>query len=251
MLGPLYLAEMSVLRSLETKIADLVEGVFGRAFRSEIRPIELARRLSREMDGHRQSSLSATYVPNEYIVWLSPEDRRRLAPIESGLVEELSAYLLEHARAEHLALVSQPHIELRTDKRLALGECGIEANLVQHEAMLARGADTPELLPRRSAAPGAAPFSGQAFLTYGGSRTPIGPHGAVIGRSPEADVVLSSTDVSRRHAEILPDPSGWLLVDLGSTNGVRLNARTMSVPTLLTDGDIIEIGSADLTFEVY
>ena len=57
--------------------------------------------------------------------------------------------------------------------------------------------------------------------------------------------------MSRRHAEILPDPSGWLLVDLGSTNGVRLNARTMSVPTLLTDGDIIEIGSADLTFEVY
>lgn len=241
---------MSVLRALETRIADLVEGVFGRAFRSEIRPIELARRLSREMDEHRQSSLSATYVPNEYVIWLSPEDRRRLAPIESGLVEELAAYLLEHARAEHLALVSHPHIELRTDQRLALGECGIEANLVHYEAMLDRS-DTPELAPRRGAAPTAAPSSGQAFLTYGASRTPIGPHGAVIGRSPDADVVLSSTDVSRRHAEIIPDPGGWLLLDLGSTNGVRLNARTMNVPTLLTDGDIIEIGSADLTFEVY
>jgi hypothetical protein len=127
---------MSVLRNLENRIAGLVEGAFGRAFRSEIRPVELARRLAREMDSHRRSSLSSTYVPNEYIVWLSPEDRRQLAPIEDGLVEELSAYLLEHARAERLALISPPEIELRTDRRLALGECGIEAHLVRQERRL-------------------------------------------------------------------------------------------------------------------
>ena len=73
----------------------------------------------------------------------------------------------------------------------------------------------------------------------------------MIGRSPDADIVLSSTDVSRRHAEVLPDAAGWLLVDLGSTNGVRLNARTVGVPTLLTDGDVIEIGPTELVFEVY
>jgi hypothetical protein len=241
---------MSVLRNLETRIASLVEGAFGRAFRSEIRPVELARRLTREMDRHRQSSLSSTYVPNEYIVWLSPQDRRQLAPIENALIEELAAFLLEHARAEHLALQSQPHIELRTDRGLTLGECGIEANLVQHERSLARATSAPEPVPRRGP-PARGSGSGQAFLVYGASRTPIGVHGAVIGRSPDADVVLSSTDVSRRHAEIIPDPGGWLLVDLGSTNGVRLNARTMLVPTLLTDGDVIEIGSADLTFEVH
>src|SRR5579871_4388978 len=121
---------MSVLRSIEAKIAGLVEGAFGRAFRSEITPIELARRLAREMDRHRQSSLSSTVVPNEYIVWLSPADRRHFAAIEGSLVDELAAHLLEHARAERLALPSRPYIELRTDTRLALGECGIEANLV-------------------------------------------------------------------------------------------------------------------------
>jgi hypothetical protein len=249
---------MSVLRNLETKIADLVEGAFGRAFRSEIRPVELARRLAREMDQHRRTSLSSTYVPNEYIVWLSPKDRRQLEPIEDGLVEELSAYLLEHARSERLALVSHPRIELRTDQRLALGECGIEANLVGQAPAPARrppqhNADTPELVPARARGGAAmAPRSaGQASLTFGGARTAIGRHGVVIGRSPDADVVLSSTDVSRRHAEIVPDDGGWLLVDLGSTNGIRLNARSVGVPTLLTDGDVIEIGSAELTFEVY
>ena len=73
----------------------------------------------------------------------------------------------------------------------------------------------------------------------------------MIGRSPDADVVIASSDVSRRHAEILPEQGGWVLVDLGSTNGVRLNDRAVGVPTLLTDGDVIEIGSAELVFEVY
>jgi hypothetical protein len=238
---------MSVLRNLENRIAGLVEGAFGRAFRSEIRPVELARRLAREMDSHRRSSLSSTYVPNSYIVWLSPEDRRQLAPIEHGLVEELSAYLLEHARAERLALISPPQIELRTDRRLALGECGIEAHLVRQER---RSDDERRPVAAPIGARGRGPDVGQAYLSVGGSRHAIGPHGAVIGRSPDADIVLSSTDVSRRHAEVVPDEAGWVLVDLGSTNGVRLNASLVGVPTLLTDGDVIEIGSSELIFEV-
>lgn len=235
---------MSVLRNLENKIAGLVEGAFGRAFPSEIRPVELARRLAREMDSHRQQSLSSTYVPNSYVVWLSPGDRDALTPIEEGLVEELAAYLLEHARAEHLALASPPQIELRTDRRLALGECGIEARLV---AGAARGGQ-PQARPR---ARDASAEGAQAYVSVGGLRTPIGPRGLVIGRSADADLVLSSTEVSRRHAEIVPDDGTWVLIDLGSTNGVRLNARPIGVPTQLTDGDVIEIGPHELTFEAY
>ncbi|MGD0197659.1 MAG: DUF3662 and FHA domain-containing protein [Solirubrobacteraceae bacterium] len=243
---------MSVLRNLENKIAGLVEGAFGRAFASEIRPVELARRLTREMDRHRHASLASTYVPNEYVVWLSPADRRALQPIEAGLVEELSAYLLEHARAEHLALVSHPRIELRTDKRLALGECGIEAKLVGGPERRARAED-PGIIPRPAPTPvGVGGGSAaQAYISVGGQRTPIGPRGMVIGRSPEADLVLSSSEVSRRHAEIVPEDRAWLLVDLGSTNGIRLNARPVGVPTQLTDGDVIEVGPYELTFEAY
>src|SRR4051794_24189544 len=121
---------MSVLRNLEEKIAGLVEGTFGRVFRSEVRPVELAHKLVKEMDEHRTVSVSRTYVPNEYVVWLSPEDRRRYEGVEQPVIDELAGYLLEHARRERLALVSRPQIEVRTDGRLALGEVGIQARLV-------------------------------------------------------------------------------------------------------------------------
>src|ERR1700709_1542562 len=104
---------MSVLRNLEAKLTDIVEGTFGRVFKSEVRPVEVARKLAREMDEHKTQSLSRTYVPNEYVVYFSPEDRERLEGVEASLVEELSAYLLEHARSERLALHSKPVIEFR------------------------------------------------------------------------------------------------------------------------------------------
>ena len=129
---------MSVLRSLEEKIAGLVEGTFGRVFRSEVRPVELARKLAKEMDEHRTVSVSRTYVPNEYVVWLSPQDRERYEGVEQSVIDELGAYLLEHARRERLALVSRPQIEFRTDERLALGEFGIQARLVQPAEPAAR-----------------------------------------------------------------------------------------------------------------
>src|SRR6201747_818006 len=122
---------MSVLRNLEAKLADLVEGTFGRVFRSEVRPVELARKLAREMDEHKTVSVSRTYVPNEYLVWLSPQDRELFAEVEGSLIEELSGYLLEHARRERLALLSRPQIEFRTDERLALGEFGIQTRVVR------------------------------------------------------------------------------------------------------------------------
>src|SRR5688500_10034133 len=122
---------MSVLRSLESKIADLVEGTFGRVVRSEVRAAELARGLGAGMDQHRTVSVSRTYVPNEYVVWLSPEDRQRFGEVEHEIADELGAYLLEHARREKLALVSRPQVTFKTDDALNLGEFGIQARMVR------------------------------------------------------------------------------------------------------------------------
>ena len=122
---------MSVLRNLESKLAGLVEGTFSRAFKSEVRPVEIARKLAKEMEEHKVQSLSRVYAPNEYAVWLSTEDRKQFEGYEDELAQELAGYLLEHARREKIALMTSPKISFRTDERLRLGEFGIQARLVK------------------------------------------------------------------------------------------------------------------------
>jgi hypothetical protein len=251
---------MSVLRNLEAKLTDLVEGTFGRVFRSEVRPVELARKLVREMDEHKTMSLSRTYVPNEYVVYLSPEDRSRLESLEDQLIEELSAYLLEHARSERLALPSRPQIEFRTDDRLALGEFGIQARLVRASedperpapAQAAHGNTMIYSTAGRLRAPveeaqGARPT--RALLLAEGRRHVIPSGGALVGRSRECDVMLSDANVSRRHAEVLPGAAGtWTISDLGSTNGVLVNGRRIEGAEELRAGDRIALGTAEIGF---
>ncbi len=136
---------MNLLQSVETTIANLLEGAFGRIFRSEVRPMELARKLAREMDEHRTVSVSRVYAPNEYSVWLSPQDRARYEGVEQEVLDELGAYLLEHARREDLILTSSPLIAFHTDERLALGEFGIQARSVRPRGHSEEG-DGHELL---------------------------------------------------------------------------------------------------------
>jgi hypothetical protein len=140
---------MSVLRNLENKIAGLVEGTVSRAVRSEVRPVEIARRLAREMEEHKASALSHTYVPNEYRVFLSPRDRARFADYEDALASELAGYLLEHARRERLTLVSRPVIAFETAEELGLGEFGIQTRVVRPPEEAA-GAEAPEPAERRA-----------------------------------------------------------------------------------------------------
>ena len=251
---------MSVLRNLEEKLAGLVEGTFGRVFRTQVRPVEIARKLAREMDEHKTVSVSRTYVPNEYTVWLSQEDRERFEGVEHEVIDELSAYLLEHARRERLALISRPQIEFRTDDRLQLGEFGIQARMVRTHAeqedaeqgdhgktmVYSTSSRVQEDLHEVRTA-----RAGRAMILAEGKRMPVGPGGALIGRSRECDIVLQDSNVSRRHAEIRPTGGdGWTITDLGSTNGVRVNGRAISAATPLHSGDDIAVGTVDVRFEV-
>jgi hypothetical protein len=253
---------MSVLRSLESKIAGLVEGTFSRAFRSEVRPVEIARKLAREMEDHKSMSLSRTYVPNEYRVYLSPRDRERFRDYEDALASELAGYLLEHARSERLAMVSRPVVEFETDDRLGLGEFGIQTRVVHPEE--AADDAPPESEPEAgrtmvysSAGRVAEPLEERArsraqsaLLITDGRRLVVGPGGVTLGRSRQCDVMLDDPNVSRTHAEIRPRGGSWVLNDLGSTNGSRLNGRKLDGSEVLKPGDEIELGTSRLTFEL-
>jgi hypothetical protein len=257
---------MPVLKNLESMIAGVVEGTFSRVFRSEVRPVELARKLAREMEEHQYGTLSRTYVPNEYRVYLSRRDRERFSTYEDALGDELAGYLLEHARRERFALLSRPVIEFETDERLGLGEFGIETAVVhpEEEELSARPRDPgPEPEPvgrtmvfsaaQRIAEPleeTASIRQQRALLIYGGRRLMVAPRGATLGRSRECEIVIDDANVSRRHAELRPRGGAWVVSDLGSTNGTRVNGRQIHGPEVVRPGDEIEVGSSLITFEL-
>ena len=78
----------------------------------------------------------------------------------------------------------------------------------------------------------------------------VGPRGATLGRSRECDIVVDDANVSRQHAELRPRGGAWVLSDLGSTNGTRLNGRSIQAPEVVRPGDEIEVGASLITFEL-
>ncbi len=200
---------MSVLRTIESKLESLFEGVFGRAFRTNVQPVELARKLVKEMDDHRTVSVSRVYVPNEYTIYLSPPDREQFADFEDSLRDELQDYLTEHARRESYVLLTLGTVKLETDADLDLGVFGIATRLV-------RGARPPQDAPAAEATPGAtmvykavpaedavavvAPpqvVRETATLTVEGTRHELTAQRVVIGRSKDCDDPDRPTPTSR------------------------------------------------------
>src|SRR5215204_1039304 len=206
---------MSMLRNLEAKLGGLVEGAFGRAFKSSVQPVELAHKLAKEMEESQVVSVSRVYVPNHYRVFLSPEDREQFSTYESALRKELSDYLLEHARQEGLALTSRPQIELMTDDRLDVGEFGIQAQLLSppEEELPAAAAEaapsagdfghtmvySPDRAARVLDADRAPQDAGRALLVWEGRRSVLSGDVVLLGRSRECEVMLEDPNVSRKH----------------------------------------------------
>ena len=253
---------MSVLRSIEHRIESLFEGVFGRAFRSHVQPVELARKLAKEMDEHRTISVSRVYVPNEYLLYLSPADREQFAGYEDSLLTELSDYLAEHARREGYALLSTPRVVMDEDDDLELGEFGIAARMVQPRPVARQVAGAAEAFAQgdpgatrvyKASAPEAPPApeverARPAALAVAGKRHELANARVVIGRSRECDITVSDPNVSRRHAEIRHEDGSYWIVDLDSTNGVEVNGRRID-RARLADADRIVLGQTELTFE--
>jgi hypothetical protein len=257
-----------VLRAIEHKIESLVEGVFGRAFRTNVQPVELARKLAKEMDDHRQVSVSRVYVPNEYSVFLSPGDRAQFEGYEQSLLGELQEYLSEHARRENYALLSTPKISIETDEDLEVGEFGIATRMVQPERRAAENEDEGAAPPPPPVEAGAtmiykpaSPLDTQAaspvelgverevvVLVHDGERHEIRKRRTVIGRSKDCDIQLADPNMSRRHAELRQEGTAYWIVDLDSTNGIELNGHRVK-RAKLDEGDTVTLGSSDLVFE--
>jgi hypothetical protein len=248
-----------VLRALEQKIEALFEGVFGRAFRANVQPVELARKLSKEMDDHKTVSVSRVYVPNEYTIYLSSADRAQFEGYENALLGELEEYLTEHAKRESYAMLTPPRVQLETDDDLVLGEFGIATRMVQPKGRPApeEPADEPEpgatMVYKPVAQEEGEPVAGGelqrevAVLSWNGRSHRVDKRSVVLGRSRECDVQIEDANVSRRHAELRQEGSTYWIVDLDSTNGVEVNGRRVK-RSKLESGSRFTVGSTEVTF---
>jgi hypothetical protein len=254
---------MSVLRNIESKLESLFEGVFGRAFRTNVQPVELARKLIKEMDDHRNVSVSRVYVPNEYTIFLSPGDREQFSSYEAQLKDELQEYLAEHARRESYVLLSSPRVELDTDEDLDVGVFGIATRMVQTgkakadepqsqaepgATMVYKPAAAGVQQPTEAASPVDLGIEREiAVLAWDGERHEIAARRVVLGRSKDADLQVADPNASRRHAELRQEGATYWLIDLDSTNGVEVKGKRVK-RVKLEDGTRFTIGSTEITF---
>ncbi|MHB0866292.1 MAG: FhaA domain-containing protein [Thermoleophilia bacterium] len=267
---------MSVFKKLEERIQGLFEGGFGRAFKSPVQPVELARKLVKEMEDHKVISVSRIYAPNEYTLFLAPDDAGQFEAYEQQLKADLADYLMEHARKENYDILSQPIIIIETDEDLQLGEFGIATRMVS-----APVAGAPGPLTAVRSTPGPAPeFNPQlsqtviyrpppvegtmavsaddarelgltrecVTLTAGNQAYEVNKHVVIIGRSKQCDFPVNDPNISRRHAELRQRGNDYMIVDLDSTNGIEVNGSRVKTRTL-NSGDVLTIGTTRVRFE--
>jgi hypothetical protein len=215
------------LRGFERRLERLVEGAFARAFRSSIRPVELARRLAREMDDRRSVGVRGTaVVPNHFTIYLSPDDYTEFGEVQDAMSRELCDAARAHARDEQYQFMGPVEVELVVDERLGTGMFHIEGRFRE--------------------GPGGAGAGSLVLPT--GDRFTLAQHPISVGRRPESNIVLADPNVSRDHAEIRPQGDGFMLIDLGSTNGSKVNGVRVA-QRLLEDGDEISFGNTKMRFE--
>jgi hypothetical protein len=206
----------------------MVEGVFSRASRGSLRPIELGRRLVREMDEHRSIDVKGRrIVPNHFTFLLTPSDRASFADINDALVIELCEAAREYARDEGYHFMGPVHVELTADPHQKSGRFAIESQMKEAGGGIGVG----------------------SLVLPTGERIELSATVITIGRLPECEITLNDSNISRRHAQVRPRGTGWVAADLGSTNGTKVNGVRIEGERLLREGDIISLGTTHIRFE--
>ncbi|TCJ15887.1 DUF2662 domain-containing protein [Rubrobacter taiwanensis] len=244
----------------------LVEGVFGRAFKRQIHPVEIAKGLTREMDDNRMVSVSRTYAPNDFTVHLSPQDAEAIEPYKESLKEELIQYVSAHARNHSYHMVGPPRVEFVTEDSLNLGEFGVTARLTGSDDRRRREEGAPEdtsgetrIFKTAVIEQGTAAISAEDVRQHGlvreiaeleveGRKYPLEGQGPwIIGRSEKNDIVISDPNVSRRHARLSRSGDGFVIEDLDSTNGTLLDGAPIKRERI-EDGDELTFGQSRARF---
>jgi hypothetical protein len=226
---------MGIFARFEKKVEGAVNGVFARAFKGDVQPVEIAARLQRELDAEAKlMSRNKRLVPNEFSVQLSQHDHDKLAPYANTLNAEVATQLRNHAREMGYIFNGPVKISFELDSELPTGRFTVTSQAVAG------------ITPRAGRASETAINRAPLVLEVNGTRHPLQPPGLVIGRGTEADLRINDPGISRRHAQIRVNATGQGpqidIVDLDSTNGIVVNGQRVR-HAVLHEGSRIEIGS--------
>jgi hypothetical protein len=220
---------VGVLQRFERRLEGLVQGAFAKAFGGWVEPVEVAAALTREA-GDRKTIVAAgrVLVPNEYVVELGKADSDRLRDYDEPLRNELAAMVREAAQEHGWSFVGPVEVRFQELEELDTGAFRVRSSVT------AGPTPAPEETPE-----------GEGPRVEVGGASHVLDGTIVIGRGADADIQLTDTGVSRRHAELSAEADGVSVKDLGSTNGTYVNGRRVT-SALAVDGDRITVGTTEL-----
>jgi hypothetical protein len=218
------------LRAMEGQIEEFVEGLMARAFGSGLQPVEIGRRLRRVAVRDRRVNVKGVVtVANRFAIELSPEDHERMNAQGTSILRDLNDEVRSVAAREQLEFAGPVSVEFVENPTRRRGTFSIERSFD----------DGPAVQPAK-------------LILSDGRNVALGTAGIRIGRHPDNDIVIDESNVSRFHAQVIPQDERWIVIDNRSTNGTRVNDRRVGEAGQdeidLTDGDTIVVGPATFTF---
>jgi len=254
-------------KGFEKAIENLFDGLFSRAFKSSVKPLQIGRKLLQAVDAERDiDAQGRRTIPNTYVVQLSPHDREGFVDIEPALVRELTEAVREYVRQEGYYAEGKVRVALRTNPDLRKGRFDIsvrnntdtsddmqdinESSDANNGAILPTPPTQSPITAPVTIVPDSAFDLPPAVITLpNGQRLALHEGHYLVGRNLECDIVISDPNVSRQHAEFVCAAGDVIVRDKKSTNGTKVNGVAINGDQLLQHGDVISFGTAQVKFE--
>lgn len=229
------------LEKLTATLADSLQKTFKTIQVINIPIASVAKQFALEVTGTaRLDSKGRPYAPDQYTLSIHPDSLQGVNTWSEEMQARLAFDVENAVRGAHFQFALKPHITLATDPTLGLQDVRVIAwhstnPLGMQDSIEIQEGDTD--LPPRG-----------AFLIVNGKRHfQMGSPRVTIGRRLDNDLVLDDPHVSRVHVHLVARHGHYLLEDLDSTAGTRVNGRRV-MEHYLKPGDIITIATSELIY---
>jgi hypothetical protein len=245
---------MSKIARFEALAEQLVEGTFARLFAGQLSPLEVATHLTRAMEDYQVVSPDGTaQAPTHYWVYLHPNDCDALAIAQPALETELAHHVADLAVQANLGLPIPPAVYVLPDPTMAVHQVRVEARWLPQEAPPIEKtreitAESDPAEPETEAKAESIVPPGRPFLILGGQRHVNLLQAMIsVGRALDNDIIIEDPRVSRHHAQLRRRYGRYVLYDLGSSGGTKINGYPIE-ECVLHAGDVISFAGIQVVY---